>query len=1303
MTLPNWKSSEVQSLTGTAWTVATPVGANVGDLIVVVFRANAGLGVQNLTAPAGWVQVYDSDERGSIRGNGWMEAWYYVLPASPPATHGFTGSTSRVGTAHTHVFEAGTFDAAAPVETYAYDEVPSAVTTAFPIPAVTVAGDAMLLATAGTSGSTPTWTPDTNYTERTDNSTSNMGTGSGTRAVTAGTYSATWTASVSDNGMVSHIAIKGATGGGPVDQSGTDTGAGSEAVTLSASADATDTGAGVDAVALDATTPLSATDTGAGADAVFVDVAIAATEGGAGAEAATLSASAVLVEAGAGDDQPGAGSPVDLVEAGSGADALVVDQGAAIAETGSGDDGTAFLDTAASVGDSGTSADSAALSYAEWILQEVGAGADLGGLLATLGITDSGAGTNENIDTFLGALFNVTIGGVTRTSYIDIDTFRVEESAGRMVASFTLTDKAGLLGSPLDLEVVVTMQGTPVFGGFIRDVQPRLTGPTLHYDCKAVDYSTLLDEDAIPDPTYRTATESDAARVAWMVSTYGTKGIVAGSFVQTIAASMPGGTDNRPEQDFGAKTLREGLAQIARVVGAGMYVDASKQLHWYPLATGEGLAAPFDLADTATPGAVPVFGLDMPIESTSFRNAVFIRGAGVRGWYPNPPPSASFRRAGVIRSDEITTQAQLDAAGAAYVADHPLSRSAKMTILSVGLHPGMSVNLTASRYGLAPEDWFVNSIQYQLANRATPVFEVTLGRTAPSLADLFGGVADTAAQAQDTATGTADDLGNVEAGGGNLVANSSFENAATTGWAIGAGWTFGFAVADAKDGAKVARLVRSAAAAGDLNPDFIPVDRSRQYTFSFWSFLRSRSSGTARCELREYNAAGTLLATTTIVDLVAAQTGWVRHSKKFGAADAAGVRAFNTATTKVRMVWRTATTATLTWDIDAVQAEDGEIATAYTPLPTEIPDFSVGSPQIIPGSIDDVAIADGSITAPKIQDAAVTSQKIADAAINTAKFAQSIRPVEIIAGALPTLPSGNYPQGAVVFKTSDNKLYRSTGTAWTAVVATADLSGQVTSTQIADNAITTPKLNAGAVTANELAANSVVAGKIAAGAISATEIAAGAISTSKLAAGAVTANELAANSVIAGKVAANAITATAIAAGAITTTKLAANAVTTNELAANSVTAAELAAGAVTATKIAAGAITTDKLLAGQVAIKNGAGQVILDPNAEAMQIWGAWNISMTFINAAGTTTVRVNLTGWPQSYPPFIVGMVNVGGGKSVLMPYTQYNITSGVFNTFFYAYATNSFIEVVRVTRVAIAAVSFRVLALIQGAVNG
>ncbi|MFF0903994.1 UNVERIFIED_CONTAM: fibronectin type III domain-containing protein [Kocuria sp. CPCC 205316] len=129
-----------------------------------------------------------------------------------------------------------------------------------------------------------------------------------------------------------------------------------------------------------------------------------------------------------------------------------------------------------------------------------------------------------------------------------------------------------------------------------------------------------------------------------------------------------------------------------------------------------------------------------------------------------------------------------------------------------------------------------------------------------------------------------------------------------------------------------------------------------------------------------------------------------------------------------------------------------------------------------------------------------------------------------------------------------------TGNAWfddvqaeagslTAYAPRADelLPGSVTSTTIADDAITTPKL----------AALSITAGKIAANAIGTDQLAARSITSGKIATDTITANELAANSVTATQLAASSVTANAIAANSITTTKLAANTITADKLAVN--------------------------------------------------------------------------------------------------------------------------------------------------------
>ena len=110
--------------------------------------------------------------------------------------------------------------------------------------------------------------------------------------------------------------------------------------------------------------------------------------------------------------------------------------------------------------------------------------------------------------------------------------------------------------------------------------------------------------------------------------------------------------------------------------------------------------------------------------------------------------------------------------------------------------------------------------------------------------------------------------------------------------------------------------------------------------------------------------------------------------------------------------------------------------------------------------------------------------------VTTASFAAGIAPVEILA-ALPT--TGNY-EGRTVFLTTDNKLYRHTGTVFTVAVDGADIT-----------------------------ANTITAGQIAAGAISTSELAAGAVTAAKIAAGTITANEIQANTITGGLLAASGI------------------------------------------------------------------------------------------------------------------------------------------------------------------------------------
>lgn len=105
----------------------------------------------------------------------------------------------------------------------------------------------------------------------------------------------------------------------------------------------------------------------------------------------------------------------------------------------------------------------------------------------------------------------------------------------------------------------------------------------------------------------------------------------------------------------------------------------------------------------------------------------------------------------------------------------------------------------------------------------------------------------------------------------------------------------------------------------------------------------------------------------------------------------------------------------------------------------------------------------------------VTADKLAAGAIEATKFANGIEPVSIVS-LLPAVTG--YSGTKLVYLTTDNKIYRFTGSAWEKGTPTADLVGTVSADQIAANAVTTGKIQAGAVSTDQLAANAVTATKM---------------------------------------------------------------------------------------------------------------------------------------------------------------------------------------------------------------------------------
>ena len=131
---------------------------------------------------------------------------------------------------------------------------------------------------------------------------------------------------------------------------------------------------------------------------------------------------------------------------------------------------------------------------------------------------------------------------------------------------------------------------------------------------------------------------------------------------------------------------------------------------------------------------------------------------------------------------------------------------------------------------------------------------------------------------------------------------------------------------------------------------------------------------------------------------------------------------------------------------------------------------------------------------------------------------------------------------------------------------------------VADNAISTSKLDTNAVTTVKIAALAVTEAKIADGSVSSAKLADGSVSTAKITNSAVTAAKLAQFAVTADKVADDSISTSKLAPLSVIGDKIASNTISTAKLQDNAVTTAKISDSSVITTKIADGVITESKV-----------------------------------------------------------------------------------------------------------------------------
>lgn len=144
--------------------------------------------------------------------------------------------------------------------------------------------------------------------------------------------------------------------------------------------------------------------------------------------------------------------------------------------------------------------------------------------------------------------------------------------------------------------------------------------------------------------------------------------------------------------------------------------------------------------------------------------------------------------------------------------------------------------------------------------------------------------------------------------------------------------------------------------------------------------------------------------------------------------------------------------------------------------------------------------------------------------------------------------------------------------------------GNVSTTMLAANAVTTAKITDANVTTAKIADSAITSVKIADGTITTGDIADSAIATGKIANAAVTTAKIEESAVTNSRIAGDAVTSDKIAADAVGTSEIANLAVTTAKIADSAITSAKIADGTIVAGDIADGAITSAKILDGTIA-----------------------------------------------------------------------------------------------------------------------
>jgi hypothetical protein len=361
----------------------------------------------------------------------------------------------------------------------------------------------------------------------------------------------------------------------------------------------------------------------------------------------------------------------------------------------------------------------------------------------------------------------LTQNGVDITAWSPLKTWKVRNVgyASIATASYTVEQQ-----SPFTLNIakeqpvtIVDHTGVTIFKGYSRRVVRKdfnIQG-IRKYEVSCQDLTSDLGADVI-DNGNRTTSETDQARIIWLINTFSTRGLTAatpgsGGFVQQVYGT------NLPPQDFTGMNLAEAIEEVRKISGASSpYVDFNSKVHYFSVETAR---APFDI-DMQAPNPLaaprplrPCRNFSYPDDSVDFVNAVYVIGTtGVATWryLGGSIPAAGTRRAATIKDDSIADLTQAAAAGDAFLAGQQNLNDGEYETWYPGLRAGQVQHIKNTDYGL-DADFPITQVEVDFVSATDAFYKVTFGAAPVTLHSYFNGttraIASAIRSAEESAAG----------------------------------------------------------------------------------------------------------------------------------------------------------------------------------------------------------------------------------------------------------------------------------------------------------------------------------------------------------------------------------------------------------------------------------------------------------------------------------------------------------------------------------------------------------------------